>query len=80
MGVALKLLSLALGAFELFLKWKKSKQIAESVELTTMEQKAHAKIINSIGKQERVVSDRLRSIDGLRERAEAINKLKNSDV
>lgn len=76
----LKLLSAAATLLDMWLKWRSYKSKSEQIELTAKEQKAHAKIMQGISKQERNTIDRLHGISSLRQRAEAINKLKNSDV
>ena len=78
--MAIKFLSIVATLFEMWLKWRSYKSKSEHIELTTKEQKAHAKIMQGINRQERNTIDRLHGISSLRQRAEAINKLKNSDV
>lgn len=64
----------------LWLKFRKKKQAAEAIELTTAQQKLHGAAINAINKAERSARNKLDSLDSLRERAESINQFKNSDV
>lgn len=75
--------AIATGLFNVLLWWlkrdKKNKD-PDTVEMTEKQQKLKEAAINAQNKAERSARRKLDNLDSLRQRAETINKYKNSDV
>lgn len=80
MATWIKLATMLIKLFELYSAWKSKRNAAKAIDDTTAKQVNNGKIINALNKKERVLRNHLDSIDSLRQRAEAINKSKNSDM